>query len=177
WLSDRAWAAAGKAKSPRYYFDLRIERKSQKENTTAWTPAISLVSGLKVALDMMQEEGLENMFERHARLARGARAAMGALGLEIFPKDLMSEAVTVVCVPEGIDGKAIPRMMQENQGVTIAGGQSGLSGEIFRIGHLGYVDESDILVAVGGVEATLACLGYSLGKGAGLAAAQEVFGK
>ncbi len=177
WLSERAWAAAEKARSPRYYFDLLIERKSQRKSTTAWTPAISLVAGLKVALGMMREEGLENIFERHARLARGVRAAMGALGLEIFPADLMSEAVTAVRVPEGIDGKAIPRKMQNEQGVTIAGGQSGLSGKIFRIGHLGYVDESDMLVAVGGVEATLADLGYSLEKGAGLTAAQEVFGK
>lgn len=177
WLSDRAWAAAEKSKSPRYYFDLLIERKSQAKNTTAWTPAISLVEGLKVALEMMQAEGLENMFRRHARLAQGVRAAMKALGLEIFPKDLLSEAVTAICVPEGVDGKAIPNKMQDEQGVTIAGGQSGLSGKIFRIGHLGYVDESDMLVAVGGVEATLASLGYPVKKGAGLAAAQEVFGE
>ncbi len=176
WLSERAWAAAEKTKSPRYYFDLLIERKSQGKNTTAWTPAISLIAGLKVALGMMREEGLPNIFERHARLARGIRAAMGALGLEMFPKDLMSEAVTAVRVPEGIDGKAIPNKMQNDQGVTIAGGQSGLSGKIFRIGHMGFVDESDMLIAIGGLETTLADLGYSLEKGAGLAAAQEVFG-
>lgn len=181
WLSERAWAAAEKTQSPRYYFDLLIERKSQGKNTTAWTPAISLVVGLKVALDMMREEGLPNIFERHARLARGARAAMEALGLEMFPSDLMSEAVTAVRVPEGVDGKAIPRKMETEQGVTIAGGQSGrggnLGGKIFRIGHMGYVDESDMLVAVGGVEATLVDLGYSLEIGAGLTAAQEVFGQ
>lgn len=177
WLSDRAWKAAESAKSPRYYFNLEIERKSQKKNTTAWTPAISLVAGLKVALEMMQKEGLENMFARHAKLAHASREAMVALGLEIFPRDLLSNAVTAVKVPEGLDGKAIPKMMQNEQGVTIAGGQSGLSGKIFRIGHLGYVDESDILVAVGGIETTLAALGYPVKKGAGLAAAQEVFGQ
>ena len=101
---------------------------------------------------------------------------MGALGLEMFPTELMSEAVTAVRVPEGVDGKAIPNKMQNEQGVTIAGGQSGLSGKIFRIGHMGYVDGSDMLAAIGGVETTLAGLGYSLKKGAGLAAAQEVFG-
>jgi len=175
WLSERAWATAEKAKSPRFYFDLQIERKNQRKNTTAWTPAISLVYGLQVALKMMQKEGLENMFARHARLACGTRMAIQALGLEIFPKDLLSEAVTVISVPKGIDGNAIPKIMQRKQGVTIAGGQSKLSGKIFRIGHLGYVDESDILIAINGIENTLSFLGYPLEKGMALAAAQEVF--
>ncbi|MBT3351908.1 MAG: alanine--glyoxylate aminotransferase family protein [Nitrospinaceae bacterium] len=177
WLSERAWAAAEVSKSPRYYFDLRIERKSQAKNTTAWTPAISLVAGLKVAFDMMQKEGLENIFGRHARLAEGTRAAFLALGLEIFPKDLLSESVSAVSVPEGIDGKAVPNLMQGEQGITIAGGQGHLSGKIFRIGHMGYVDESDVLTAIGGLEMVLAGLGHRLTKGAGLAAAQEVFSK
>ncbi len=173
WLSERAWAAAEGARSPRYYFDLRIERKSQSKNTTAWTPAISLVAGLLVSLGMMRKEGLEGIFARHARLAAASRAAMEALGLEIFPRDLRSEAVTAVRVPEGVDGAAIPRTMQEGHGVTIAGGQGGLRGKIFRIGHLGYVDGSDILTAVGALEGTLSSVGHRLESGAGLAAAQE----
>ena len=177
WLSERAWRAAAESASPRYYFDLEIERKSQMKNTTAWTPAISLLAGLSVALDMMREEGLENIFARHARLARATGAAVEALGLAIFPRDLRSEAVTAVCVPEGVDGKAIPLRMQDAHGVTIAGGQDALSGRIFRIGHLGYVDSSDVLAAVGALESTLADLGYSLERGRGLAAAQEVFDK
>lgn len=177
WLSGRAWAAAEASRSPRYYFDLRIERKSQAKNTTAWTPAISLVAGLKVALDMMRKEGLENIFGRHARLAAGTRAAFSALGLEIFPKDLLSESVSAVSVPEGVDGKAVPRLMQSEQGITIAGGQGHLTGKIFRIGHMGYVDESDVLTAIGGLEVVLAGLGHELTKGAGLAAAQEEFCK
>ena len=177
WLSARAWAAAEVSRSPRYYFDLRIERKIQAKNTTAWTPAISLIVGLKVAFDMMRKEGLENIFARHARLAAGTRAAFSALGLEIFPRDLLSESVSAVSVPDGIDGKAIPRLMQGAQGITIAGGQGHLTGKIFRIGHMGYVDESDIFAAIGGLEAVLAGLGHGLTKGAGLVAAQEEFCK
>ena len=177
WLSARAWAAAEVSRSPRYYFDLRIERKIQAKNTTAWTPAISLIVGLKVAFDMMRKEGIENIFARHARLAAGTRAAFSALGLEIFPRDLLSESVSAVSVPDGIDGKAIPRLMQGEQGITIAGGQGHLTGKIFRIGHMGYVDESDIFAAIGGLEAVLAGLGHGLTKGAGLVAAQEEFCK
>ncbi len=175
WMSERAWRATSESTSPRYYFDLSIERKSQMKNTTAWTPAISLLAGLAVVLDMMREEGLENIFARHARLARATQAAVEAMGLTIFPRDSRSEALTTVCVPDGVDGKAIPRRMQGVHGVTIAGGQDGLSGRIFRIGHLGYVDSSDVLVTVGALESTLAELGLVLEKGRGLAAAQEVF--
>ncbi len=177
WLSERAWAATERAKLPRYYFDLAIERKSQSKNTTAWTPAISLVVGLRAALEMMQKEGLPEIFARHARLARATRAGLRALDLEIFPRDLLSESVSAVPVPEGIDGKAVPRLMQREQGITIAGGQGDLSGKIFRIGHMGYVDDSDVLAALGGLEAVLAGLGHGFRKGAGLAAAQEEFGK
>ncbi len=175
WLSERAWRATQTATLPRYYFDLAIERKSQQKSTTAWTPAISLIAGLCVALDMMREEGLENVFARHAQLAHATEAAMRAMGLSIFPRDLRSEALTVVCVPEGMDGKAIPRLMEDVHGMTIAGGQDGLSGRIFRIGHLGYVDSADVIAAVGALEATLAELGHEFVKGSGLAAAREAF--
>jgi aspartate aminotransferase-like enzyme len=177
WLSERAWAVTQSAKLPRYYFDLAIERKSQSKNTTAWTPAISLIAGLKVALDMMQKEGLADIFARHARLARATRAGLRALNLEIFPRDLLSESVSAVHVPGGIEGKVVPKLMQSEQGITIAGGQGDLSGKIFRIGHMGYVDESDVLAVLGGLEAVLGGLGHGLEKGAGLAAAQEGFGK
>ena len=175
WLSERAWRAAETSGSPRHYFDLNVERKSQRKNTTAWTPAISLLAGLGAALDMMREEGLENIFARHALLARATGAAVEAMGLEIFPRDARSEALTAVRAPEGIDGKAIPRRMEDAHGVTIAGGQGALSGEIFRIGHLGYVDSADVLATVGALESTLAELGFLVEKGSGLAAAREVF--
>jgi len=124
----------------------------------------------------MRGEGLENIFARHVRLADGMRSALRALGLDIFPRDLLSESVSAVSVPEGVDGKAIPRLMQNEQGITIAGGQAHLSGKIFRIGHMGYVDESDMLAAIGGLERVLSSLGHELEKGAGLTAAQEEFG-
>lgn len=177
WLSERAWRAAAAARSPRYYFDLAVERESQRKNTTAWTPAISLMAGLGAALEMMREEGLANIFARHALLAEATGAAVRALGLEIFPRDLRSEALTAVRVPEGVDGREIPRRMEDAHGVTIAGGQGGLGGRIFRIGHLGHVDSADVLATVGALESTLAGLGYALEKGRGLAAAQEALAR
>ncbi len=177
WLSERAWRAADNSRSPRRYFDLTIERRSQRRNTTAWTPAISLLEGLGAALDMMREEGLESIFARHALLARATGAAVEAMGLEIFPRDERSEALTAVRVPEGIDGRAIPLLMEDAHGVTIAGGQGALSGRIFRIGHLGYVDSADVLATVAALEATLEELGFAVEKGRGLAAAQEAFGE
>ena len=96
WLSDNAWNRTEKSNCPSYYFNLQIERKSQKKNTTAWTPAISLMMGLKVALSMMQEEGLENIYKRHARLSKSTREAIQSMGLDIFTKDLIAECLTAV---------------------------------------------------------------------------------
>ena len=173
WLSDNAWNRTEKSNCPSYYFNLQIERKSQKKNTTAWTPAISLMMGLKVALSMMQEEGLENIYKRHARLSKSTREAIQSMGLDIFTKDLIAECLTAVEVPEGINGKDIPNKMQSDCGVTIAGGQGDLSDKIFRIGHLGYVDGDDVLIAVSALEKTLFSLGFKFDKSAGIAAAQR----
>tara|TARA_Y100000814_G_scaffold87417_1_gene59003 strand:- start:2170 stop:3126 length:957 start_codon:yes stop_codon:yes gene_type:complete len=109
WLSENAWKRTEKSNCPSYYFNLEIERKSQKKNTTAWTPAISLMMGLKVALSMMQEEGLEKIYQRHAKLSKSTREAIESMGLNIFTKDLIAECLTAVEVPQGINGKDIPK--------------------------------------------------------------------
>ena len=173
WLSDNAWKRTEQSNCPSYYFDLQIERKSQAKNTTAWTPAISLMMGLKTALAMMQEEGLENIYKRHAILSKSTREAVQSMGLDIFPKGLIAECLTAVEVPNGVNGKEIPKKMQADCGVTIAGGQGELSDKIFRIGHLGYVDGADILVAISALEKTLLELGCQFDKSVGVAAAQR----
>ena len=171
WLSKKAWNRTEQSNCPSYYFDLQIERESQKKNTTAWTPAISLIMGLKSALLMMQEEGLENI-TIHVN-GEFFREAIQAMGLNIFTKDLIAECLTAVEVPEGVSGKDIPKKMQASYGVTIAGGQGELSDKIFRIGHLGYVDGADILVAISALEKTLLELGCQFSESVGIAAAQR----
>lgn len=173
-LSDRAWKANESAKAARFYFDLAREKKSQLKNQTAWTPGTSLIQGLHEALKMIQEEGLQNVFKRHERLAQATRAAVQALGLEILATKRPSSAVTSVKVPPQIaDGKAIPRTMRDSYGVTIAGGQDELEGKIFRLSHFGYCGIFDITTGISCLEMTLHDLGYPVqfGKGVGAALA------
>lgn len=175
-LSDLAWAAAERARLPRYYFNFLVERKIQAKHQTAWTPAISLIAGLKVALDLLQAEGLPAIFARHERLARATRAAVTALGLELFA-ERPSPAVTAVKVPEGVDGDAIVRVLRDTHGISIAGGQGSMKGKIFRIATLGYADAYDVLTGIAALEFTLAELGYPVRLGDGLRAAQNVLQK
>jgi aspartate aminotransferase-like enzyme len=175
-LSDRAWAAAARARLPRYYFNFLVERKIQAKHQTAWTPAISLIVGLKAALDLLQAEGLSAIFARHERLARATRAAVTALGLDLFA-ERPSPAVTAVKVPEGVDGGAIVRVLRDKHGISIAGGQGSMQGKIFRIATLGYADAYDVLTGIAALEFTLAELGYPVRLGDGLRAAQDVLQK
>jgi aspartate aminotransferase-like enzyme len=173
-LSNRAQAAIQRSKSPRYYFDLRKELETQPANQTAYTPAVSLLLGLRESLAMIFEEGLENVFRRHATLSRATRAAMTALGLELFAPDSPSHACTAVRVPEGVDGKALTQRLRDEYGLTIAGGQGRMAGKIFRVGHLGYVDRFDVLAAVAAIEMLLGEIGYPVKLGEGMRAASEI---
>lgn len=175
-LSDRAWAAAERARLPRYYFNFLVERKVQAKHQTAWTPAISLIAGLKAALDLLQAEGLPAVFARHERLARATRAAVTALGLTLFA-ERPTPAVTAVKVPEGVDGGAIVRVLRDKHGISIAGGQGSMKGKVFRIATLGYADAYDVLTGIAALEFTLAELGYPVRLGDGLRAAQDVLQK
>src|SRR5216117_1609714 len=132
-LSERAWAATEHATLPRFYFDFRRERKGVAERSTAWTPAISLVQGLRVALAMLRAEGLPNVHARHERLARATRAAATALGLRLLAPDSPSPAATAVMVPDGVDGSGLVRYLRDRMGVTFAGGQDRLKGKIVRL--------------------------------------------
>jgi aspartate aminotransferase-like enzyme len=129
------------------------------------------------ALDLLFEEGLENVFKRHRILAMATREAAGALGLELFVADPGQRgfSVTAIKVPEGIDGKELTRIMRVKYGVTIAGGQGKITGKIIRIGHLGYVGMFDVITTISALEMTLADLDYKFETGAGITAAQKIF--
>ena len=169
-LSDKAEKLVGQSDLPKYYFDLKAAKKSHDKDDTPWTPAVSLINGLNTVLDMMLEEGMDNVLKRHARLANATREAVKALGLELF-SERPSNAVTAVKVPEEVDGAALVKKMRDEQYITIAGGQAALKGKIFRIAHLGYMDEYDTISAIAGIEIVLSQLGYNVefGKGTGAA--------
>lgn len=176
-LSDKAWRLVETSTLPKFYFDFKRELKNLTKNQSAYTPAISLVVGLCEALRRIRAEGLEKIFARHALLAQATRSAMQALGLSLFAPQAYSNAVTAVLAPPGIDGEKIVRILREKHHLTIAGGQDQAKGKVFRIAHMGYIDSTDILMAVGAIELTLKELGYPLELGRGVRAALEVFAK
>ncbi|MBI5887796.1 MAG: alanine--glyoxylate aminotransferase family protein [Deltaproteobacteria bacterium] len=173
-LSEKAWKFQETAKCPRFYFDFKKERKNLKDNTTAYTPAVSLIIGLGEALKMIKEEGLQNVFARHDRLARSVKAAAKAMNLKLLAPDAPSNAATGVYVPEGVDGGKLVKYLRDEMGVTMAGGQDHLKGKILRIAHLGYVDTFDIIVAIASIEMALTKLGHKAELGKGVAAAQQI---
>lgn len=175
-LSDRAWTMVEASDLPHFYFDLAKERKAQAKNQTAWTPAISLVVGLKESLRLIKEEGLHNVFKRHELLARATRHAVHALDLEVLSKKAPSTSVTAVRVPNSIkDGKQIPKLMRDKYGVTIAGGQDELEGKIFRLSHFGYCDRFDVITGISALELVLNELGHPVEFGKGVGAALRTF--
>jgi serine---pyruvate transaminase len=158
---------------PKYYFSLKAALKSHAKNDTPWTPAVSLIQGLNVVLDMMLAEGLDNVLQRHADLAEATRGAMAALGLELLSES-PSNAATAVRIPDSVDGLALVKKMRDEQGMTIAGGQADLKGKIFRLAHLGYMDKYDTIAAIAAVETVLRQLGYKADLGKGVAKAEEM---
>jgi aspartate aminotransferase-like enzyme len=176
-LSDKAWQFVGKSTLPKYYFDFRKELKNLTQNQSAYTPAVSLVMGLAESLKMIKEEGLEKIFARHAKLAKATREAMLALGLRLYAPQAYSNALTAAVAPAGVDGQKVVKILRDRHNLTIAGGQDQAQGKIFRIAHMGYVDKSDIIMAVAAVEMTLKELGYAVELGKGVRAAMEVLVK
>jgi aspartate aminotransferase-like enzyme len=175
-VSEKAWRAYERSTLPKYYFDWMKYKKNIEKKTTPFTPAVSLILGLNVALKMIRDEGIENTIARHSRLAEATRRGCEALGLKLFaPPEGRGSAVTPVWVPDGVDGKAIVKVMKDRYGVTIAGGQDDYTGRIIRVGHLGYFGEFDIITTLAALEMTLAGLGYAFERGAGISAAEAVF--
>lgn len=174
--SEKAEKLMKSSNLPKYYFDLAKEKKNLDKKTTAWTPAITMFMGLNFALKQMKEEGIDNIVKRHHLVAEAFRTAVQAIGLKLFadvPNVRPSDSVTAVKVPEGIDGGKIPGLMRDRYGVTIAGGQGTMKGKIFRLGHLGYTDKSDIVVELQAMELSLKELGYKFEAGKSVAAGQK----
>ena len=171
-MSERAWEAYGRSDLPKFYLDLGKYRKSARADSNPFTPAINLYFALEAALDMMQAEGLEAIFARHARHRAAAQAGMQAMGLPLYAAEGHGSPAITAVAPEGIDAEALRKAVKEKFDILLAGGQDHLKGKVFRIGHLGFVCDRDVLTAVAAIEATLADLGLHKGSmGAGVAAA------
>ncbi len=173
-VSEDALAAQGS--SPRFYFDWERTRTAQRKLDAPFTPPVSLVAGLDVALGMLLDEGLDAVFDRHVQLGRACRAGVKALGLELFsPDEDRSAVVTAVRTPDGIDSGDVVRAVRDRFGVTIANGQGDLKGRIFRIGHIGWFDVLDIVSALAAVELALVDLEADVARGVAVTAALEAF--
>jgi serine---pyruvate transaminase len=176
--TERALAQAVERPGRRHYFDWGLTAAGQRQQppNSAFTPAVTLFRALDVALELIMAEGLEQVFARHALLARAARAGIESLGLERFgPDDENASVVTVAAMPEEIDGAEVPKLMRDRYGVTVAGGQGRLKGRIVRIAHCGFYGAFDIVVALTALEMALRDLGVEVEPGAGAGGAQRVF--
>ena len=173
-LSDRAWEKTKKAKLPRFYFDLNLERKNQQKGSGAFTPAVSLIFGVRASLHMVEREGLDNVYARHARMSRATRAAAIALGLKLLAPDSPSPAATGIFLPQGIDADRVLEYLRDHMGVVLAEGQDQLKGKVIRIAHVGYMGAFDVITAIAALEMALRKFGAEIPFGRGVAAAQEV---
>jgi aspartate aminotransferase-like enzyme len=175
-VSAAAWEQAARASLPRFYLDWERTRQAQARLDSAFTPAVSLVVALDVALGLLLEHGLDAAFERHVRLGRACRAGIKAMGLELFsPDEDRSAVVTAARMPDGLDSRDLTLALRERHGVTIAAGQGPVKDAIFRIGHLGWYDEFDIATALSAVELVLGELGAPIERGMAASRALEVY--
>jgi aspartate aminotransferase-like enzyme len=178
-VSEKAWKLNETANLPRFYFDLGAARNYAQKTPpqTPWTPGISIIVAMNKALDMMFEEGLEKIFERHRILSLATQRAVEKLGLKPLVKDKRKRgfSVTSIEVPEGLDAKEITKRMRVKYGVTITGGQGKLTGKIIRIGNLGYCGIFDVIVAISALEIVLKELGYEFEPGSGVTEAEKTF--
>ena len=174
-VSERAWELHKSAKMPRFYFDLGEAKRMAENGETPFTPAVSQVFAIDTALDLLLSEGLENSWKRHKLLGRAVREGIKALGLKLLAKEeFASNAVTGVYPPEGISADDLRRKVKA-RGVTLAGGQGVLKGKIFRIGHIGYILDKDIIVTLSIIGETLREMGYNVDPTLGVRKAMEVF--
>jgi aspartate aminotransferase-like enzyme len=162
-VSDRAWKAHAESKMPRFYFDVSRARDLLEKGQTPWTPAVSIFFALEVALKTMMDEGIANVFARHSRMGRKTREGVKSLGLKLFANEsAASNTITAIVSPDGLDANEIRKVMLEKYNVVLAGGQAKLAGKIFRIGHLGYVTDSDLDDVLAKLPQALSKLGYKL---------------
>jgi aspartate aminotransferase-like enzyme len=175
-VSDDARKASERAAAARFYLDWERTRLAQETLDAAFTPAVSIVIGLNVALGLILHQGLEAAFERHVRLGRACREGIKAMGLELFsPDDDSSAVVTAVRVPEPVDGDRFLLDLRDRMGITLAPGQGPLKGKAFRIGHIGFFDVFDITTALAGIELALAEAGADIERGVAVTRALETY--
>lgn len=174
-VSAKAWTAYETATLPRFYLDLGKYRKAATKNSTPFTPPINLYFALHAALQMMQSEGLEAIFARHDRLKRATRAGVKAMGLPLFGADECASPAITAVAPVSVNAEDVRSLLKTKFDIALAGGQDHLKGKIFRIGHLGFVSDRDVLTAIAAIEAALIELGHDgVAPGAGVAAAAQV---
>jgi len=173
-VSEKAWGFVKRSDLPKYYFDFAKEKKNLAKNQGSYTSPVSLILGLRASLAHIRQEGLESVFARTEKMALATRAAVKALGLQLFAPDSPSPCLTAVKVPEGIDGEKITTIIRDRYGVAIAGGQEPLKGKIFRIAHMGYIQSYDIITGLVALESTLRDLGYPVTIGTSVRAALSV---
>lgn len=175
-VSPKAWEAYKTAKLPRYYLDLGKYRKDAAKNSTPFTPPVNMYFALQETLRMMKKEGLDNLFARHQRLMKGTRAAVAALGMPLFAADEVASPAITAVAPVQVEVDKIRSLIKKRFDIVLADGQDHLKGKVFRIGHLGFVSDRDILGAIASLEAVLLELGSNnFTPGAGVAAAAKVF--
>jgi aspartate aminotransferase-like enzyme len=174
-VSPKAWARAESATLPRYYFDLQKEKQSAEKGESSWTPSTTLLLALAEALAYIRSVGMAKLIENAQALARATRAAVTALGLELFAPNAPASSVTAVKAPAGVDSGVIVKEFRARFGAIIANGQGSMRGKIFRIAHLGYFDFADLFAVIAELEIILAALGRPVPFGAGVAAAQHVY--
>jgi aspartate aminotransferase-like enzyme len=177
-ISERAWAAHATATMPRFYFDWSAYKRfaDLPEPENPWTPAISVMQGLAAALELYFQDGVEAAMRRHRMLSRAVKEGVQALGLDLFGEGLEQNwTVTAIRAPEGLDADTISDRIRADFGCVLAPGQGPLKGTVFRIGHLGYFSELDIVRGLAALEMTLERLGFPVKRGAAVAAAEGVF--
>jgi aspartate aminotransferase-like enzyme len=174
-VSPKAWAFAETSRLPRYYFDLKKEKRSAAGGESSWTPNTSLLLALAEALKYIKSIGMDKLVINAQMLAQATRAAVTALGLELFAPQSPAASATAVKAPKGIDSSAIVKDFRNRFGSIIANGQGSMKGQIFRIAHLGYFDFPDLFGVIAELEIILAAQGLPVKFGTGVAAAQSVY--
>ena len=176
-VSPKSQKLIDSCKSPRYYFDLRLAKKAWEKTDTPFTPAIITIIALNEVLKEMRKETLEVIFARNKKLADSVRKTMIALGLELYAPGVSSDSITPVKVPAGIDGEKLVKVMRDEYGVAIAEGQAQLKGKIFRIAHMGYIREDDLIVCIETLEKVLSDMGYKFKRGVGVETIKKLLGQ
>ena len=167
-MSKRAWEANEQSNLPKFYLDLKQYLKTANKNSNPFTPAINLYFALEASLTMMQKEGLNNIFARHARHQKATQEGIKAMGLNLFTKESFGSPAITAVEPENIDAETIRKLIKNDFDILLAGGQDHLKGKIFRIGHLGFVNDRDIISVISALESTLDKIGelnMPIGKG------------